>query len=71
MGRPRGKVETVGVHMRLPVEVVARLDELATNTSGSRGEVVEVLLRQAQVEHLQRPVVTVTLPEVSEAVTSE
>jgi len=57
--------------MRLPVEVVARLDELATNTSGSRGEVVEVLLRQAQVEHLQRPVVTVTLPEVSEAVTSE
>jgi predicted transcriptional regulator len=59
------------VSIRLPGEVVARLDELATNTSGSRGEVVEVLLRQAQVEHLQRPVVTVTLPEVSEAVTSE
>lgn len=71
MGKQKAKEPSVLVGMRLPVSVVARLDELASSTSASRGDVVKLLVSQAQVEHLQRPVVTVTLPEVSEAVTSE
>ncbi len=59
------------VSIRLPGEVVARLDELAASTSGSRGEVIEMLLRQAQVEHVQRSVVTVTLPELSERLATD
>ena len=71
MSRRKVKEESVGVHMRLPVSVVARLDELASSTSASRGDVVKLLVAQARVEHLQRPVTTVTLPEVREAVTSD
>lgn len=61
MGRPRGKVETVGVHMRLPVEVVARLDELAESTAGSRGDVVRLLVQQAEVRRVVKSVPTITL----------
>ena len=61
MGRPRGKVETVGVHMRLPVEVVARLDELAESMAGSRGDVVRLLVQQAEVRRVVKSVPTITL----------
>lgn len=71
MSRRKAKEESVGVHMRLPVSVVARLDELARRASGSRGDVVKLLVAQAQVEHVQRSVVTVTLPEVSERLATD
>jgi len=70
MGRPRGKVETVGVHMRLPVEVVARLDGLAESTAGSRGDVVRLLVQQAEVRRVVKSVPTVTLAS-GEAVADE
>ena len=70
MGRPRGKVETVGVHMRLPVEVVARLDGLAESMAGSRGDVVRLLVQQAEVRHVVKSVPTVTLAS-GEAVADE
>lgn len=70
MGRPRGKVETVGVHMRLPVEVVARLDGLAESMAGSRGDVVRLLVQQAEVRRVVKSVPTVTLAS-GEAVADE
>lgn len=70
MGRPKGKVETVGIHMRLPVSVVARLDKLAEDTSGSRGDVVRLLVQQAEVQRVLRSVPTITLAS-GEAVTDD
>lgn len=68
----KGKREaSVGVHMRLPAEVVARLDELAASTSGSRGDVVKLLVTQAQLEHVLQSATVVALPEVVKAVTSD
>jgi hypothetical protein len=61
MGRPKGKIETVGIHMRLPVSVVARLDKLAEDTSGSRGDVVRLLVQQAEVRRVVKSVPTITL----------
>lgn len=70
MGRPKGKIETVGIHMRLPVSVVARLDKLAEDTSGSRGDVVRLLVQQAEVRRVVKSVPTVTLAS-GEAVADE
>lgn len=70
MGRPKGKTETVGIHMRLPVAVVARLDKLAEDTSGSRGDVVRLLVQQAEVRRVVKSVPTVTLAS-GEAVADE
>lgn len=70
MGRPKGKIETVGIHMRLPVAVVARLDKLAEDTSGSRGDVVRLLVQQAEVRRVVKSVPTVTLAS-GEAVADE
>ena len=70
MGRPKGKVETVGVHMRLPVEVVARLDELADSTAGSRGDVVRLLVQQAEVRRVVKSVPIIALAS-GEAVTDD
>lgn len=70
MGRPKGKVETVGIHMRLPVSVVARLDKLAEDTSGSRGDVVRLLVQQAEVRRVVKSVPTITLAS-GEAVTDD
>lgn len=67
----KGKRASVGVHMRLPAEVVARLDELVASTSGSRGDVVKLLVTQAQLEHVLQSATVVALPEVREAVTSD
>lgn len=70
MGRPKGKIETVGIHMRLPVSVVARLDKLAEDTSGSRGDVVRLLVQQAEVRRVVKSVPTITLAS-GEAVTDD
>jgi predicted transcriptional regulator len=70
MGRPKSKVATVGIHMRLPVSVVARLDKLAEDTSGSRGDVVRLLVQQAEVQRVLKSVPTITLAS-GEAVADE
>jgi hypothetical protein len=45
----------------LPVEVVARLDGLAESTAGSRGDVVRLLVQQAEVRRVVKSVPTITL----------
>lgn len=57
MAKPR---PSVGVHMRLPREVVVRLDALATATNTTRGEVVQELVRRASVQ-----TVAVTAPRLA------
>lgn len=65
MTRRKNDVETVGVHMRLPVDVVARLDELAMSTNGSRGTVVMDLVSRAEVREIEAPMryLVVRLPD--------
>jgi hypothetical protein len=68
MAKRKGDVSesggTVGVFMRLPVEVVEVLDSLAESTSGSRGSVVSELVSHAslgQVREVVRTYRTVVL----------
>jgi len=46
------KETTIGVHMRLPVAIVKRLDELAESTAGSRGDVIKLLIGQARLTNV-------------------
>lgn len=61
MGKKSG--ESVLIGMRLPVEVVQRLDELATSTRGSRGDVVTRLVCQAEVREVKATVKRLTLSD--------
>jgi len=62
------KQKSIGVHMRLPADVVAKLDSLATSTHGSRADVVKLLVRQAEVDYRLERVWTVKLVGESERV---
>ena len=57
------KGDSVLVGMRLPVAVVQILDELAESTSGSRGDVVQALVRQAEVREVTATVKRLTLAD--------
>lgn len=50
------KRDTVFVGMRLPVDIVTRLDELAKSTNGSRRAVVIDLVRRAEVRQITAPI---------------
>ena len=65
--KPMSGAGTVGVYMRLKPEVVARLDELASSTSGSRGAVVTELVGQAEVREVTATVTVKRLTLASEA----
>ena len=51
MSKSKGERKMVGV--RLPVKVIAKLDELAMSTGGSRGDVIQELVSRAQVQERQ------------------
>ena len=72
-GRPKSDVETRGVHMRLPGDVIERLDELAMSTSGSRGTVVMDLVRRAEVRQIEQPMayLVVRLPDDAREVSAD
>ena len=50
------KSETVVIGMRLPVDIVTRLDNLAKRTNGSRRTVIIDLVRRAEVLQIDAPI---------------
>ena len=52
MGRPKNAIPSVQVNMKLPIDVVRRLDELADGMAGSRGDVVRALVGMARLDDL-------------------
>jgi len=72
-GRRKSDVETRGVHMRLPVDVIERLDELAMSTHGSRGTVVMDLVSRAEVRQIEAPMayMVVRLPDDAREVSAD
>lgn len=70
MSSTKRKTESVLVGMRLPVEVVEKLDALADSTAGSRGDVVRLLVQQAEVRRVVKSVPIIALAS-GEAVTDD
>lgn len=50
---------TVSIHIRIDPEAAGKLDAIAKSTSGSRSEVIEMLLKPIEVTYEPR---TVTVP---------
>ncbi len=63
----KSKSESVLIGMRLPVDVVARLDELAMSINGSRGTVVMDLVSRAEVRETIAPMRYLTVMPPDEA----
>jgi len=61
MSKCKGERKMLGV--RLPVSIIAKLDELVTSTGGSRGDVVQELIARAEVRQVQAPVQVIMLRE--------
>lgn len=61
MSRYKGERKVVTV--RLPITIIAKLDELCESTAGSRVDVVQALIERAEVQEVSRVTKVLTLRE--------
>ena len=56
------KKDNIGVYVRLPRDVVEKLDELAVTTRGSRSAVVKLLVSSADIRTEYGPIKRIVFP---------